>query len=109
MFAATVAASASYTAGLGSLRSRALRYAPQMQVTHAGKGRLKVKRMPRTIKVVRTDACATRSTNANVKVAKSGRFTLTLGRPDAGSPYALYRLTARAGGKTYTTQVAVTS
>ena len=45
--------------------------------------------------------------NPPAEWAKSGAFTLALRGPDAGSPYVLYRVSAKLGGKTYSTEGAV--
>ncbi|WP_157592211.1 Ig-like domain-containing protein [Solirubrobacter soli] len=103
-----------YTAAVDGNRSRAFRYDRYVRITKRSgmkiTGRLAINRKPKTATVLRVNVCTGRRTATTIKVSPSGAFTFTMRGPDAGSPYVLYRVTAKlaGNGKTYTTQVAAT-
>jgi hypothetical protein len=119
-FAATVAGPAAgdprgvkYVVTAGTDRSRALRYQRRLRITRRSglrvAGRLDVERPPTRVTIYRKNACGKQRAAGRVKVSRSGRFSFAMRRPDAGNPYALYRVSARLPkGQTYSTQVAVT-
>ena len=101
-----------YMAWVGSDHSRAFRYDRHLRITRRTGLKItgKLDGKPKTVTLIRVNVCTKASTTTKAKVAKDGTFSFTMRGPDAGSPYVLYRVTAKLGGtgRTYSTQVAVT-
>ena len=102
-----------YMAWVGGKHSRAFRYDRYLRITKRSglkiSGKLALKRLPKQVTLTRVNVCSGQRSATAAKVAKNGTFTFTMRRPDAGSPYVLYRVSAKLAGigKTYSTQVAV--
>ena len=102
-----------YVAAIGANHSRAFRYDRRLRITKRSglkiTGKLDLKTRPKQVTVSRANVCTKKSTSTKAKVSKSGSFSFTMRGPDEGSPYVLYRVSAKLGGngKTYSTQVAV--
>lgn len=103
-----------YMAWLGGKHSRAFRYDRYLRITKRSglkiSGKLALKRLPKTVTLTRVNVCSGARSATSAKISKTGAFAFTMRGPDAGSPYVLYRVTAKLAGtgKTYSTQVAVT-
>ncbi|HET6507051.1 MAG TPA: Ig-like domain-containing protein [Baekduia sp.] len=107
------AAPVKYTVMLGADRSRAFRYDRLLRITGRSglkvSGRLALKRPPSRVTISRENVCTGARALSTTKVSKNGTFSFTMRTPDSGSPYALYRVSAKVGGgHSYSTEVAVT-
>ncbi|HEY6890898.1 MAG TPA: Ig-like domain-containing protein, partial [Solirubrobacter sp.] len=103
-----------YTAWLADGKhSRAFRYDRFLRITKRSgvkiTGKLALKHLPKSVTLTRVNVCNGNRSSTSAKVTKTGTFAFTMRGPDAGSPYVLYRVSARlaGSGKTYSTQVAV--
>lgn len=108
---------ASYKAQIAKLASPAYKYDTGLRVVSrdgskvTAQFKLPAKSLPKKADVQRIDTCTGEAGDAtSVTVSKTGRFTATLAAPNATEPYALYRVTAKVGGKTktFSLQFAVT-
>jgi hypothetical protein len=112
---ATEAEPVRYQATVGKSRSRAFRYDRRVRITKRTgvkvTGKLTLKKRPKTATLYRENVCTKQRVATTLKLSKSGTFSFTMRGPDAGSPYVLYRVSAKLGGagKTFSTQIAVTS
>jgi hypothetical protein len=102
-----------YMASIGDHRSRAFRYDRYLRITKRSgariSGKLALTRLPKTVTLTRVNVCDGKRSSTTAKVGRNGTFAFTMRGPDTGSPYVLYRVSAKlyGEGRTYSTQVAV--